>query len=121
MFNLVVQHEFPIAHLEYQLWAMSQCHYLPDKAILCTNGLSQALTRPQRILYYLSFTIYNLLLNPLRQYPGPRLWAISRLPWTYYSLRGQFVWKILELHQRYGPIVRIAPDELEVLSFSFFG
>lgn len=56
--------------------------------------------------------LYNVFLHPLRGYPGPRLWAASRLPWNFYNLQGDLATKILELHLRYGPVVRIAPDEL---------
>lgn len=51
-------------------------------------------------------------MHPLRGYPGPRLWAASRLPWNYFNLQGNLATKILALHQQYGPVVRIAPDEL---------
>ncbi len=36
----------------------------------------------------------------------------SRLVWTYHELRGDLPFKIEELHLQYGPVVRIAPDEL---------
>lgn len=51
-------------------------------------------------------------MHPLRSYPGPLSWAASRLPWNYYNLQGNLAAKILILHQKHGPVVRIAPDEL---------
>ncbi|KAK7531677.1 cytochrome P450 71A23 [Phyllosticta citribraziliensis] len=74
------------------------------KAILTTFGL---LT-----LYIVGSIFYNLFLHPLRKYPGPKLWAISRLPWNWVNLHGRLAWRLRELHQQYGPVVRIAPDEL---------
>ncbi|KIX06698.1 uncharacterized protein Z518_04674 [Rhinocladiella mackenziei CBS 650.93] len=56
--------------------------------------------------------LYNVCLHPLRAYPGPKLWAASRLPWIWYSCNGQVHTKILELHKKFGGIVRIAPNEL---------
>ncbi|GKT51125.1 averantin hydroxylase [Colletotrichum spaethianum] len=56
--------------------------------------------------------IYNLYFHPLRNYPGPKLWAISRIPWHHTNLKGRISWRIRELHDEYGPVVRIAPDEL---------
>ena len=56
--------------------------------------------------------MYNLLFHPLRNFPGPRLWAASRIPWCYYQYRGVLHRQILQLHIQYGPTVRIAPTEL---------
>ncbi|KAK8119161.1 Cytochrome P450 monooxygenase alt3 [Apiospora kogelbergensis] len=64
------------------------------------------------VLYLLSRAVYNVFLHPLRSYPGPKLWAASRLPWVLTSLRGELAWSLLALHEQYGPVVRIAPDEL---------
>lgn len=60
----------------------------------------------------LSTAIYRLYLHPLRNYPGPRWWAISRLPWLSSTVRGTIVHDLKTLHERYGPIVRVAPNEL---------
>nr|WPM83319.1 ProsK [Phaeosphaeria sp.] len=61
-------------------------------------------------LYYLAF------LHPLSRYPGPKLWAISRIPWAYHVIKGD-VWHSLDrFHDQYGPVVRIAPDELTYIS-----
>ncbi|OHW89503.1 cytochrome p450 [Colletotrichum incanum] len=64
------------------------------------------------LAYIIVTIVYNLYLHPLRTYPGPKLWAATRIPYTCSSLSGQTHRKILELHQKYGPIVRIAPNEL---------
>lgn len=63
-------------------------------------------------LYLLGGILYNIFPRPLRAYPGPKLWAASRLPWIITSLRSELAWSLLSLHERYGPVVRIAPDEL---------
>ncbi|EMD84805.1 hypothetical protein COCHEDRAFT_1189205 [Bipolaris maydis C5] len=64
------------------------------------------------LLHATGKVVYNLYLSPLAGYPGPKLWAISRLPWNYTNMKGRISWKIRELHDQYGPVVRIAPDEL---------
>lgn len=56
--------------------------------------------------------MYNLYLSPIRHYPGPKLWAISRIPWNYWNMKGRISWKLRELHDQYGPVVRISYDEL---------
>lgn len=60
--------------------------------------------------------IYLLFFHPLSAYPGPKLWAICRIPWIRHSLRGELAFKIRDLHDQYGPVVRIAPDELSYTS-----
>ncbi|CAG9975461.1 unnamed protein product [Clonostachys byssicola] len=66
--------------------------------------------------YIVSLAAYNLLFHPLRRYPGPRLWAISRIPYARMQMSGKAHRIILQLHQIYGDVVRIAPDELSFLS-----
>lgn len=58
----------------------------------------------------------NCVLHPLRQYPGPWLWAISRIPYSYYCASGHGHRKILQLHEKYGDVVRVAPGELSYCS-----
>lgn len=59
---------------------------------------------------------YNIFLHPLRNYPGPKLWAASRLPYAIHDARGTLHHKMLAVHKRYGPIVRVSPDELSYTS-----
>lgn len=73
--------------------------------VLC--GLAVVLLRP------LWRFVYNVSpLHPLSSYPGPALWRASRLPWTIALQRGTLHQDLLDLHARYGSVVRIAPDEL---------
>ncbi|EZF25493.1 hypothetical protein H112_02222 [Trichophyton rubrum D6] len=64
------------------------------------------------ILYILGTVIYNLFFHPLRKFPGPKHLALSRLPVTWATLRGQRAQFRLHLHRKYGDVVRIASDEL---------
>ncbi|KAL3250623.1 hypothetical protein ABHI18_011096 [Aspergillus niger] len=59
---------------------------------------------------------YRLWLHPLAHFPGPRLWAVSRLPWIYHTSSGRMWYQLKLLHQQYGPIVRTAPSELSFCS-----
>ncbi|CCD42804.1 hypothetical protein BofuT4_P071000.1 [Botrytis cinerea T4] len=61
---------------------------------------------------------YNLYFHPISSYPGPRLWAISRFPYAVSLYRGRLHIDIKEIHNRYGPVVRIAPDELSFIEAS---
>jgi cytochrome P450 len=64
------------------------------------------------VIRSLLLTIYNLFFHPLRHFPGPISWAGSIIPFAYTQLRGTDVYRILELHKRYGGVVRIGPDTL---------
>ncbi|RDW76204.1 hypothetical protein BP5796_07025 [Coleophoma crateriformis] len=67
-------------------------------------------------LYVLWSITYNLFFHPLRSYPGPLLWRISRLPRDYYNLKGELHVPMLAFHKKYGTVIRIAPDELSFAS-----
>jgi cytochrome P450 len=66
----------------------------------------------QIVAYVVSKAIYNLYFHPLRDYPGPNLRAVTRLPHAYWQFKGKYVPATLKLHEKYGPIVRVAPNEL---------
>ncbi|KAH6895742.1 cytochrome P450 [Thelonectria olida] len=58
----------------------------------------------------------NVFFHPLRTHPGPKLWAATRLPWCWYQYRGRLNHKLVELHNEYGTVVRVAPNELSYSS-----
>jgi hypothetical protein len=58
------------------------------------------------------FVLYRLFFAPLSRLPGPRLTALTKLWIMYHEFKGGRTALIDELHQRYGPIVRISPDEV---------
>ncbi|KAL9000490.1 MAG: hypothetical protein Q9169_000783 [Polycauliona sp. 2 TL-2023] len=63
-------------------------------------------------LYYAIKAIHNLFWHPLSQFPGPLSFACSGLPYVYHQVSGNLAVTFHELHERYGPIVRTAPNEL---------
>ncbi|KAK8023886.1 hypothetical protein PG993_011952 [Apiospora rasikravindrae] len=63
--------------------------------------------------YVLTLGIYRIWFHPLSRFPGPPLLAGFQLPYLYESLvQGSWVRRMPALHQKYGPIVRIAPNQL---------
>lgn len=59
----------------------------------------------------------RLFLSPLSHIPGPKLAALTYYYQSYYELfphRGQFLFKCEELHKKYGPVIRIGPDEVHI-------
>lgn len=55
---------------------------------------------------------YQLFINPLGKYPGPKFAATSRLPQLYHTFKGDLLEWVNGLHTTHGDVVRIAPDEL---------
>ncbi|OBT63958.1 hypothetical protein VE03_05919 [Pseudogymnoascus sp. 23342-1-I1] len=62
--------------------------------------------------------IYLLYFHPLSKFPGPRFWAVTRWGVSRAIISGKSHDVILNLHKKYGPIVRVAPDELAFQSVS---
>ncbi|KAG8627846.1 hypothetical protein KVT40_003719 [Elsinoe batatas] len=54
--------------------------------------------------------------HPLNQFPGPWAARFSNLGHCWRFLRGRQPFDILELHERYGPVVRTAPNDLSFIS-----
>lgn len=54
--------------------------------------------------YLATLAVYRLYLSPLAKIPGPKLAAVSKWYEFYYEviLPGQYVFKIEELHKKYG-------------------
>ena len=73
------------------------------------------------ILYTTCLYVYRLTLHPLAGFPGPRLAAISLWYEFYHDFfrGGKYLFVIREMHEKYGPIVRVTPDELHVNDPSF--
>lgn len=63
-----------------------------------------------RVLYVVA---YRLFFHPLARVPGPKLAALTFLYQTYFSFKdgSRFYKQVGLLHQKYGPVVRITPDE----------
>ncbi|KAJ5629466.1 hypothetical protein N7528_003123 [Penicillium herquei] len=56
--------------------------------------------------------IYRLWFHPLAKFPGPKLNAVSSLPSVVSLLRGRLALENKVLHDKYGSVVRVSPNEL---------
>lgn len=86
------------------------------------SSLSWPIIASSFVLYLITIALYRLIFHPLAGFPGPKLAAVTRWFEGYYDVvqDGQYTLKIAQLHQIYGPIVRISPHELHISDPTFF-
>ncbi|KAL9950029.1 hypothetical protein D7B24_001162 [Verticillium nonalfalfae] len=64
------------------------------------------------VVYQALSTTYNVFFHPLRHYPGPFPQGASKIPWFLHQTGGTLAFHTQRLHEKYGPVVRIAPHHL---------
>ncbi|KAJ5772901.1 hypothetical protein N7457_007797 [Penicillium paradoxum] len=64
------------------------------------------------VVYMIGWTIYTLFFHPLSRYPGPKLAAITPMVHLLWDIQGKQHSTIKMLHDKYGDVVRIAPNAL---------
>ena len=65
-------------------------------------------------VYEILWIIYCRFFHPLSDIPGPLLASFSRLWMGFSVIGGRAEYTQRELHKKYGPLVRIAPNEVAV-------
>jgi len=64
------------------------------------------------VVFSLGYIIYYRYIHPLSKYPGPFAASLTNF-WKVYQYSSQrFHHNLLDLHEIYGPIVRIGPNDL---------
>lgn len=100
-------HQLPIADL-------TSC----TKASMATSILETVLHFRWAILasagvaWMVGVAVYRRFFHPLAKVPGPAIAAITMLYQTCY--RGKYFEEIGRMHEKYGPVVRINPDEVHL-------
>lgn len=89
----------------------------PDRTSHETVSILQAfflVTAGTWIASVLVKVIYNVYFHPLRHIPGPWLSTATYLPELYHDVlrSGRYTRQIQKMHIKYGPLVRINPDEV---------
>lgn len=74
------------------------------------------------LLYLAWLVLYRLYFSPVAHIPGPLLAKLSFWYEFYHDvvLTGQYTFKIRQLHQHYGPIIRINPQEVHIADPDFY-
>ncbi|EUC34954.1 hypothetical protein COCCADRAFT_35526 [Bipolaris zeicola 26-R-13] len=87
---------------------MSLLSHVPDTAVLVSAALAALLA------YVVAALTYNIYLHPLASFPGPPL-AGATVYWKAYVeciANRSFCHYLVDLHARYGNVVRVGPNEL---------
>lgn len=58
--------------------------------------------------------LYNVFLHPLHSFPGPLLFQATKLMKAGHMATGNLQFQVKALHEKYGPVVGIAPNELSL-------
>ncbi|KAL4948676.1 cytochrome P450 [Aspergillus filifer] len=66
------------------------------------------------VCYLFAWTLYTRAFHPLKDIPGPFWASVSRFWLGYAVSTGEFVNILRRFHEKHGPLVRIAPDEVSV-------
>jgi hypothetical protein len=74
------------------------------------------------VLYYLFQIVHRLYLSPISSIPGPKLAAATWWYEYYHDIitYGKYIWKIKDLHEEYGPVLRISPYEVHINDPDFY-
>lgn len=67
------------------------------------------------VLSVVASNIYNAFLGPLSSFPGPKIRALTIIPWARTNWSGNDNSDIPALHKQYGDVVRIAPNQLSFI------
>lgn len=75
------------------------------------------------VIFCFLVVVYRLFFSPIAGFPGPWLAAATFGYEFYYDLWPHsfvYMWKIRELHEKYGPIVRINPLHIHIMDHGAF-
>ena len=63
-------------------------------------------------LVVVASSMHRLVTGALARIPGPRFAAVSRLWYAYQVRNGRLLQLATTLHKKYGPAVRVGPNEV---------
>ncbi|KAF2403936.1 cytochrome P450 [Trichodelitschia bisporula] len=87
------------------------------------SGSAALLALAGLVTYVFAGAVYRLYFHPLAKFPGPKIAALTTWYEGWYDylwLQGKFTFHLADLHKKYGPIVRIGPNEVHIKDPEFF-
>ncbi|XDG03563.1 hypothetical protein ABKA04_003178 [Annulohypoxylon sp. FPYF3050] len=75
-----------------------------------------------QVVWFAALVTYRLYFSPLARFPGPRIAAATGWYEFYYQVwcNGKYIFEIEKMHKKYGPIVRVNPEELSINDADFY-
>jgi len=99
----------------------AQLGFPPHRLVTMDNNVSYLGSFPAispltgiAALGLLTIVIKRRYFSPLSDIPGPFFASFTRLWQVVTMIRGDSLMVFYDLHQKYGPFVRVAPDEVSV-------
>jgi len=68
------------------------------------------------VIFFGAKIIYNLFFHPLHHIPGPKINALSRIPYVRHILAGTTTQNVVDLHRKYGEVVRLSPTQVSFIA-----
>lgn len=97
------------SHWSTVLWTVCNLHRLHSEKARSANLLIKTRKALAAIVWRL---LWRLWFHQLARYPGPKLAAVSNLPYVIWTVSGQLHQRLRELHDQYGEVVHIRPNAL---------
>ncbi|KAI0473333.1 cytochrome P450 [Xylariaceae sp. FL0804] len=106
--------------MEFQIPLLAESLRLGIAGLFSSSLLLEVLAL--YVAYQAGIIIYRLTFHPLAKFPGPFFCRISYIQQCYYEaiLNGKFIHKFPEYHHKYGPVVRISPNEVHLNDASLY-
>ncbi|OJJ63817.1 hypothetical protein ASPSYDRAFT_38478 [Aspergillus sydowii CBS 593.65] len=91
-------------------------------ALVSLFTLSVPLLAFSILIYNIVLIIYRLYFSPLSKFPGSKFAAATGWYEFYFDYwkSGKYIFEIERMHQVYGPIIRVNPDELSIHDPDFY-
>ncbi|KAF6223654.1 hypothetical protein HO133_000497 [Letharia lupina] len=74
--------------------------------------------------YAVALVVYRLYFHPLAAFPGRKLAAATRWYEFYFDCikgdGGQYMWEVERMHEEYGPIIRVTPNEIKIKDIEYY-
>ncbi|KEY67747.1 hypothetical protein S7711_04067 [Stachybotrys chartarum IBT 7711] len=80
--------------------------------LVCQANKTVAVISSMLIVLLATVAAYRLFFHPLSAVPGPRIAAISNIWHAVHARNGQMANLGRTLHRKYGPVVRVGPNEV---------